>query len=203
MLRPPPLNAWSCYPAPAEATFVTRQEGDASAVTTASRRMDGHRGTRRRNIILPSIFLGIGLGGFFDGIVLHQILQWHHMLTSTGDYPATTVRGLEVNTLWDGLFHATTYVFIAAGIFMVWSRAREGGFVWSWRSLLGWSLVGWGSFNLVEGIIDHHILQIHHVRSGPNELAYDLGFLVFGAAIATVGWLIAKSDSVAMPRPPA
>ena len=27
------------------------------------------------------IVLGIGLGGFFDGIVLHQILQWHHMLT--------------------------------------------------------------------------------------------------------------------------
>ena len=41
----------------------------------------------------PAIVLGIGLGGFLDGIVLHQILQWHHMLTSTGDYPATTVRG--------------------------------------------------------------------------------------------------------------
>jgi uncharacterized membrane protein len=27
------------------------------------------------------LLLGIGLGGFFDGIVLHQILQWHHMLS--------------------------------------------------------------------------------------------------------------------------
>lgn len=25
--------------------------------------------------------LGIGFGGFVDGIVLHQLLQWHHMLT--------------------------------------------------------------------------------------------------------------------------
>jgi uncharacterized membrane protein len=33
----------------------------------------------------PGILLGIGLGGFVDGIVLHQILQWHHMLTSEGD----------------------------------------------------------------------------------------------------------------------
>ncbi len=62
------------------------------------------RARRERSITLPAAFLGVGLGGFFDGIVLHQILQWHHMLTSTGDYPATTVRGLEVNTLWDAYF---------------------------------------------------------------------------------------------------
>jgi uncharacterized membrane protein len=30
----------------------------------------------------PGIVLRIGLGGFVDGIVLHQILQSHHMLTS-------------------------------------------------------------------------------------------------------------------------
>jgi len=71
------------------------------------------------------------------------------MLTSTRDYPATTVARLEVNMLWDGLFHMTTYVFVAVGVFMIWSRARKGGFVWSRRSLLGWSLVGWGLFNFV------------------------------------------------------
>src|SRR3954447_23051246 len=43
----------------------------------------------------PGLLLGIGLGGFVDGILLHQILQWHHMLTSTGSYPMTTVAGLE------------------------------------------------------------------------------------------------------------
>ena len=43
--------------------------------------------------------LGIGFGGFVDGIVLHQLLQWHHMLTSTGDYPATTIAGLEKKEL--------------------------------------------------------------------------------------------------------
>ena len=33
---------------------------------------------------LAGFFLGLGLGGFFDGIVLHQILQWHHTATSAG-----------------------------------------------------------------------------------------------------------------------
>ena len=49
------------------------------------------------------ILFGLGLGGFFDGIVLHQLLQRHHMLTSFG-YPADNVRNLEINTLWDGIF---------------------------------------------------------------------------------------------------
>jgi uncharacterized membrane protein len=143
---------------------------------------------------MPAILLGVGLGGFVDGIVLHQILQWHHMLTALDGYPATTVDGLEVNTLWDGLFHAATYVFVAVGLFLVWSRARSGGTVWSWRSLLGWMLVGWGMFNLVEGTIDHHLLGLHHVRAGPDQLAYDLGFLALGAALVLAGWLLARRD---------
>ena len=147
-----------------------------------------------RSVTLPAILLGVGLGGFFDGIVLHQILQWHHMLTSTGDHPATTVAGLEVNTLWDGLFHMMTYVFVGVGVFMLWDRARDGGFAWSWKSILGWSLAGWGLFNVVEGIVDHHILQIHHVRSGPDQLAWDLGFLALGFILVLVGTRLARSD---------
>jgi uncharacterized membrane protein len=148
-----------------------------------------------RTITLPSILLGVGLGGLFDGIVFHQILQWHHMLSSTREFPPTTVAGLQANTLADGLFHLTTFVFVTFGAFMIQSRSREGGFMWSWRSLLGWGLVGWGLFNLVEAIVDHHILRIHHVRPGPHELAYDLGFLTVGAAMVILGWLVARADS--------
>jgi len=70
--------------------------------------------------------LGIGFGGFVDGIVLHQLLQWHHMLTSQGDYPATTIAGLEKNTLWDGLFHVSTWIAAIVGIFIVTSAMRAG-----------------------------------------------------------------------------
>ena len=45
----------------------------------------------------------LGLGGFFDGIILHQLLQWHHMLSNI--YPPDTVSNLQHNTLWDGVFH--------------------------------------------------------------------------------------------------
>lgn len=58
--------------------------------------------------VSAGILFGLGLGGFFDGIVLHQILQWHHMMSDTAGYPVTTLRGLEVNTVADGFFHVVT-----------------------------------------------------------------------------------------------
>jgi uncharacterized membrane protein len=111
---------------------------------------------------LPGILLGIGLGGFVDGILLHQILQWHHMLTSEGSYPKTTVAGLETNTLWDGLFHAATWVAVLAGVWVLWRRTTNWRWAISGRAFLGWMLVGWGLFNLLEGIVNHQILTIHH-----------------------------------------
>jgi uncharacterized membrane protein len=146
----------------------------------------------------PGILLGIGLGGFVDGIVLHQILQWHHMLSSEGSYPSTTVAGLETNTLWDGLFHATTWIAVATGIYILWRRTTSWRWAISGRAFVGWVLVGWGLFNLVEGVVDHHLLGIHHVREsdGINQTAWDLGFLAFGAVLFVGGWVLARSDEL-------
>ncbi len=47
------------------------------------------------SIRLPATILGVGLGGFVDGIVLHQVLQWHHMLSSTG-----SDRSASASTRW-------------------------------------------------------------------------------------------------------
>ena len=67
--------------------------------------------------------------------------------------------------------------------------------MWASRALWGWILVGWGLFNLVEGVIDHHILGIHHVRSGPNQLGWDLGFLALGAVLVVGGWLLTRNTA--------
>jgi uncharacterized membrane protein len=141
------------------------------------------------------LLLGIGLGGFVDGIVLHQILQWHHMLTSEGCCSASTVAGLEDNTLADGLFHAATWVCVAVGLLLLW-RETSPGRTWSGRALAGLLLVGWGAFNLVEGLIDHHLLGVHHVRTGEDETLYDLAFLAFGALLVAVGLLLARRPTL-------
>jgi uncharacterized membrane protein len=135
------------------------------------------------------ILLGLGLGGFFDGIVLHQLLQWHHMLTSAG-YPADTVENLEVNTFWDGVFHASTYAFVVAGLVILWRRAGQRHFRWSGKLLPAGLLIGFGLFNLVEGLVNHQILGIHHVNeTAPREhwIIWDMGFLIWGAGMLVAG----------------
>lgn len=161
----------------------------ASASTRAARATGHDIHAERRRFNTGGILLGIGFGGFVDGIVLHQILQWHHMLTSEGGYPATTVAGLETNTLWDGLFHASTWIFAFVGLLMVTTAMRRG-FRGGGLHQLGLLLAGWGTFNLVEGVVDHHILGIHHVKSGDNELLFDLGFLALGAVLLVGGLLL-------------
>jgi uncharacterized membrane protein len=138
------------------------------------------------------ILIGLGIGGFFDGILLHQVLQWHHMLTSAG-YPANSVENLQINTLWDGLFHATTYIFVTLGIVRLWRAAAKPHVRWSGKMLSGSLLLGFGLFNVVEGIVDHHILGIHHVNETvPVEqwIYWDLGFILWGALMIVGGWLL-------------
>ena len=139
-------------------------------------------------ILCAGIVLGIGLGGFFDGIVFHQLLQWHHMLTSHGDYPMNTVSGLEVNTTWDGIFHSATWIATIAGLALLWRAERRYDLRWSYV-LVGALLMGWGAFNLVEGLIDHQLLGVHHVRDDLGApIEWDLGFLVWGASFLAGGW---------------
>jgi uncharacterized membrane protein len=151
----------------------------------------------------PGILLGIGLGGFVDGIVLHQILQWHHMLSSEGSHPKTTVAGLEDNTLADGLFHAFTWLIVVVAIWILWRRADE----WVWaaggRALIGWVLYGFGAFNLVEGLMDHEVLGLHHVREGAgHQTAYDLGFLALAVLLVIAGWLLTRAARRELPDAP-
>ena len=144
---------------------------------------------------IAGIFLGLGLGGFFDGIILHQVLQWHHMFTSAG-FPANNLVNLEFNVMWDGFFHISTYIFTLTGMAILWRRASRPHDPWSWKMLVGSILMGFGIFNLVEGIIDHQILGIHHVNEmvPPNQWIYwDVGFLIWGALMLAGGWLLQQA----------
>ncbi|HLS46814.1 MAG TPA: DUF2243 domain-containing protein [Ornithinicoccus sp.] len=154
---------------------------------------------------LPSkasgLLLGLGLGGFIDGIVLHQVLQWHHMVSHVEEYPMNTVAGLEVNTLADGFFHVATWFLVLAGSITAVKAWRDGRLAPSWSFHFGLLLTGWGIFNLVEGIVNHQILGIHHVRDDIGApLSWDIAFLLFGALLVVGGWALHKSGVAAMER---
>lgn len=146
----------------------------------------------RYPLIAAGILLGLGLGGFVDGIVLHQILQWHHMLSSVR--PAKTISDMELNMLWDGVFDASTWLLTVIGIVLLWRAGQRNDVPWSSKTFVGSIFLGAGTFNLVEGLIDHQILGIHHVKPGPNELAWDFGFLALGGVLAAIGWILLRAD---------
>jgi len=142
--------------------------------------------------ILPGVLLGIGLGGFLDGIVLHQILQWHHMVSDEGCCPTSSLEGFEENTLADGVFHAATWLVTLAGSLAVVRAWRRGELAPPWRAHAGALLAGWGIFNLLDSA-NHFIFGLHHVRDdlgGP--LGWDIGFLAFALALIGVGWLMTR-----------
>ena len=148
---------------------------------------DDVRTSPPRRVTLPGVLLGIGLGGFADGIVLHQILRWHHMLSAV--LPPTTMRNMDINTVFDGYFHAGVWVATLVGVVLLWSAGRHGRLFPRGRVFAGQLLFGWGLFNLVEGFIDHHLLQIHHVVDLPaHDPMYDWLFLaIFGAGLLGLG----------------
>ena len=148
---------------------------------------------RIRPLATPALLIGIGLGGFVDGIVLHQILQWHNMLSSVT--PPTDLIAMKYNMVWDGLFHAATWIVTLVGVVLLFRAGRRDDVVWSGRIFAGTMLAGWGLFNFVEGIIDHFVLGLHHVHPGANQLAWDIGFVALGGiGLALLGYAIARSE---------
>ncbi len=131
-----------------------------------------------------------------DGIVFHQLLQVHNMLSArypkTGVDPAIALANVEINMFWDGMFHAFTWIMTVVGLVLLWNVAQRQRAPLSTRVFVGSLLMGWGTFNLVEGIIDHHLIGIHHVIEGPNHLPWDLAFLGSGIVFLIVGWAIAQ-----------
>lgn len=139
--------------------------------------------------------IGIGMGGFIDGIVLHQVLQWHEMLSNK--IPPVTVVAKSVNMFWDGIFHLFTFAVTITGIFMLFKLIKRRESRIGNKLFSGGLLLGWGIFNLVEGLLNHHIFKLHHVRDlSPNYLLWDYGFSAVSIIMVITGWVLIKKYKV-------
>lgn len=130
--------------------------------------------------------LGFGIGGFFDGIVLHQILEWHHLLSgieaAKGD--------IRLLIMTDGFFHLLMYEIAGMGLFLLWRERRRFAEAGADRRLLAAVLIGFGAWHVVDGVLSHWVLGIHRIRmASANPLFWDLlWFIVFGLAPLLIGW---------------
>lgn len=134
-----------------------------------------------KKVTRAGIVLGIGFSGWFDGFMLHMILQWHHMLSNV--IPLDSMENMHRLMTADGIFDASCFVIILTGVFLLWSAAYQRSPVPSLQTFVGQLIFGFGLFNLVEGIIDHHILAIHYVRQTPDYAIYNWTFLVVAGVL--------------------
>lgn len=130
--------------------------------------------------------LGFAVGGFFDGILLHQILQWHHLLSLV-----PSIVDLRTQVLWDGYFHALMYVVATVALYRLWRLNRQG----QGRAVLSPLLIGFGAWHLVDAILSHWVLGIHRIKSDSSDpLFWDILWLVaFGLLPMLIGWFLRPS----------
>ena len=142
-------------------------------------------------LLSASVTLGIGIGGFVDGIVLHQILQWHEMLSNK--IPPVTLISKSVNMFWDGIFHLFCLLVVIIGLVLLVRLFSRKDVIVSMKTFIGGLFVGWGVFNIVEGIIDHHILKLHNVREiTPNIELWNFGFLGLSVLLIIIGYFLIR-----------
>jgi uncharacterized membrane protein len=133
--------------------------------------------------------LGVGLGGFLDGILFHQVLQWHQLISSR--LPPTTLEAKNVNMFWDGLFHIVVWLFTVAGVGALTRQLGRSDVFASRRLVLGAALFGWGAFNAVDAVFVHMWFRYHDLRElVPNPQTWNVGYLVSGLAMVLIGVLL-------------
>jgi uncharacterized membrane protein len=141
-----------------------------------------------RRVGLTGGLLGFALGGFFDGILLHQILQWHHLLSAIDPDDA------RLQVMADGLFHALMYLLALVGLWQLWPLARDMRV--STELLVAAMLAGFGTWHVVDAIMSHWLLEIHRIRmDSASPLFWDLLWLaVFGILPIAAAILLARGS---------
>jgi uncharacterized membrane protein len=125
--------------------------------------------------------MGVGVAGFLDETVFHQLLHWHHFYDKS-----TAAAGL----VSDGYFHAGSWVAMVAGLFLYADLQRRAGA--DRRRVWAGGLVGWGGFQLYDGLVQHKLLGLHQIRYHVHLLPYDVAWDLAGGIALVAGLLLLR-----------
>jgi uncharacterized membrane protein len=135
--------------------------------------------------------LGFAMSGFFDGILLHQVLQWHHLLSGL---QSARFADMRVQIMADGLFHAAMYLVAAAGLYMLYRARADLSLPRGGRRLMANFWIGFGVWHVLDAVLSHWVTRIHRIRmDAANPLAWDLAWLfLFGVIPLLAGWWLRR-----------
>ncbi|MDQ2049150.1 DUF2243 domain-containing protein [Natronolimnohabitans sp. A-GB9] len=147
-------------------------------------------GTRRR-LLLSGGTIGFGFGAVIDVVLFHQIFQTHHLLS--GFYDPYSLDGLRTNVMFDGLFTLGMLSIMAVGLGLLWRLANGTDRRFSTTYLVGAIVVGMGTFNVIDGVVSHYVLDLHNVVHGTE--AWNPHWLAVSVLMLAVGlWLLRRAD---------
>jgi uncharacterized membrane protein len=157
-----------------------------------------------RSVLFTGILIGIGIAGFLDETIFHQLLQWHAF------YWATDEHG---RILSDGLFHLFSTLLLLWGLFRVW-RGRASWTQGSGPIIVAGILMGAGGFNFYDGIIQHAILHLHLVNEHvcnlsvthgnnslancPQDIPYEVVWDIIGFIVLATGFWFWRHNASAL-----
>lgn len=141
-------------------------------------------------MILAGGVMGFALGGLIDVIVIHHVLQWHHLISGVVD--PNSLDGLRTNILADGLLSTAMLVVLLMGLGLLFRVGARRDGAWSASTLSGSLLIGWAVFNIFDSIVNHHLLGLHHVNPGPNQLLWEVVFTVLSLLLLLIGGLLVR-----------
>jgi uncharacterized membrane protein len=144
--------------------------------------------------ILTGLLLGVGIAGFIDETIFHQLLQWHNFYWGTTQF---------WRIFSDGVFHLVTTLLLLWGTFRLWRDPYSTDSIRS-KAVLGGLLVGLGGFNTYDGVVQHVILHFHLVNeyvcanpqannsigSCPADIPYEIVWISMGLIVIAIGAVI-------------
>ena len=113
-------------------------------------------------------------------------------------FGALVEHAMRARPLLDGMLLVGAILVITAAFVLLWRHAL--------RTLIATLLVGFGAFNVIEGVVDHFLLGVHHVNElAPPEtwLRWDVGFVAGGALLVVAGWALKRTPRAVRERKPA
>ena len=150
----------------------------------------------RRPLILWGGTIGFGFGALIDVFVFHLIFQHHHILS--GIYDPTTHEGLRANVMMDGIFSMLMLGIVVVSAALLWRTVNRTDQSLSTLALVGSILVGMGVFNVFDGVVNHYVLDLHHVVHGTE--VWNPHWVVVSVVLLGIGLLVLLADRRRFPE---
>ncbi|WP_192498425.1 DUF2243 domain-containing protein [Halorussus halophilus] len=149
----------------------------------------------RRALLAAGVF-GFGFSGLVDVLVLHHVLQWHHLVS--GIYSMDTLSGLRTNILADGIFSIGMVTIMSVGAGLLWQSKRRTYAPLAVKPLAGAAIIGLGVFDVFDAVVDHALLGLHQpVGAGGQPLSlggrYNPHWLVVSLLFVAAGYYVYRA----------